>query len=494
MIAHAKDAGVLTVSAPDVHRDDVSPMMGLIVESMDDGLADATDEQRTDDAQPETEPTSARADRFRYMPLPHPIIFVGMRGAERTITRIVFRIYGTPDRPVDYELKRGLYLAVRGAPTVDYSHYWLTDSKGNIVAAIGPVPMDSWEKHHPDDSVWARLREICEEILEELEPETGPRAEWPRVEYLGMPPGIVGEQPEPARDAFIRVPVPEWTAENVVRHQRFAPGLHIAPFRGVHGELLIVAIAQDGGLDAMWPVMSIDTWMHWVEVSLPPGDWQRTIAYEGHNRSIQAEMDDRLLASDPFLVPRYADLHLPRRDVVHICPWFGRANRKAFMITTTNVLGCAVGFEEGADLRTLVEEGLGLLQGIREDVENVREGNLNAAIDRTLCYHPDVRPDATAKALAPYWLTVGNGPKIPRSIRATAARRESVIVDIVEVDGVEAGKVDEWVDMEITVPGDFNDSFSARVTDETIEAMIAALTSARAHARAERIIPATGAR
>jgi hypothetical protein len=184
------------------------------------------------------------------------------------------------------------------------------------------------------------------------------------------------------------VPEIEPSRETVIRHPRFGPGLHVAPFRGDKGELLVVAIGQDGGLDALWPVQAIGTWdVYHHYPPLAPMDWQRELAIDrSADRAISVYADERLLASDPGLHTRYQQLHLRTLDVVHVCPWLGRIDRQAMMVATTDALGCAKAFEEGRDLNALTRSALAFLRAIREDQLAGSPGS----DERPLCYHSDI--------------------------------------------------------------------------------------------------------
>jgi hypothetical protein len=351
MIDNAADNGTVTGAGP----------VGAPINRVADLLAPADAPVVEQEPAPVVAAPAAPRDRYRYLPLPEQL-GEEIAGQERTYSRIVFRINALPHPffadPARKQPARGLHLAVRGYRAADHGSYDLVDGAGRHVACIDPVPMDAARVCAPHDNVWAKLRAICEEILADGLP----------VEYHPAPELIAQAAEQAAEALAARLPIPAHTTENVVRHPRFAPGLHVAPFRGPDGELLVVAIGQDGGLDALWPVTSIGTWNFSADL-FPQLD---SMAARGLkircDRNAEVDADDRLLASEPSLFARYADHHHPRYDLVHICPWFGRVNRTAHMIAVTNPLGCARGFEETTDLADTIEHfGLCFLRDMRED-------------------------------------------------------------------------------------------------------------------------------
>jgi hypothetical protein len=353
-----------------------------------------------DDAPPEHEieragegprPTKDRYYTYRYLQLPEPITNTS---GSRKWSRITFTIHREPE-VMDAPVRRGIYCAVIGTPIAEYSQYLLVDGLKRDLAYIHPVLMHEFGQEFgvPDPDTWRDVKARSEAILQEFDPTYNGEP----VEYLGFipSPGLPAETLI-ARDPLTftnRLPIPAPTHENVVRHARFAPGLHIAPFRGPNGELLIVAIAQDGGLDAMWPVTGIDTWRLWVEPTKLPSDLHRTVEYTGHVDSHRdAVVDDRLLASDPTLFYKYTDQVLPRRDVVHVCPWFGRVDRTARMIAVTDIFLRAQEFQEFGGFAAQahgVQSALTFLRDIREDHIADPKGTKDP-----ISYHPDFTPEA----------------------------------------------------------------------------------------------------
>jgi hypothetical protein len=333
----------------------------------------------SDDAPPEhaiERAPKARRRRARRAKLSAPIV---AEVSGKVITHMTFLMQRTPGKPHPGR-RRGIYLFSCGCYSQRDAEFAICDSAGRVIAHARPVPIRSWKEPVVDAKDWLTLERHARDILYDIEPEHD------------APLELVGDFDEVSSRGE-RLPIPAATHENVVRHARFAPGLHIAPFRGPKGELLIVAIAQDGGLDAMWPVTGIDTWNLWVERSALPSDLHRTMEYERQVDPHEcAVVDDRLLASDPTLFYKYTDQVLPRRDVIHVCPWFGRVDRTARMIAVTDIFLRAQSFEEfggfGAQVRG-VQSSLTFLRDMREDHIADPHGT-----EDPISYHPDFTPKA----------------------------------------------------------------------------------------------------
>jgi hypothetical protein len=308
---------------------------------------------------PAPAPAPVIVTRFKYSKLETPIV-----GTSRTAKRIQYKIL-IGGAKLDLPVRRGCYLSLRGTLTDDTGQLVLINGAGVAVAYIDPVLLR--EDGVPDADTWREVRCTARQILQELD-----ASDDGAVHYLGWVP-----YPDTPAERLVavdplarwwRTPMPAWDHENVVRHSRFSPGLHVAPFRGPNGEMLVVAIGDDGGLDALWPVTGVDTWSLWSHPTpVPNSDFRRVIEYERPREAEVARVDDRMAACDVLLSYTYNDVRTPRRDVVHICPWKGRIDRTAPMVAVTNVMACARMFEEGRDLRTIVESGLSFLRDIRED-------------------------------------------------------------------------------------------------------------------------------
>lgn len=337
-------------------------------------LTEATAEAVTTTSEPEAQPATTRRrdhhpDDVRYIKLAKPIAVVGRA---RPVTRLKVTIDRGPNDGSWIQrsprLRRGLYLSIASLfdSDVPTGQLLLCDHTGREMAYFAPVPLR--RDGVPAARDWPNILEAAQAILTERDPfDTVP------LEYLGWLP-IKGVP----RDRLVAVdplaPEPQLldTPTNVVRHQRFGPGLHVAPFRGPKGELLVVAIGKDGGLDAMWPVTGIDKWSLFVERPQLPDDWRSRVTYAGHgpDQWFDVDVDDRLVASDTSLGFKYQNTAYPRRDVVHVCPWLGRVNRTAHMVCATNALLCAQGFSECVDVNDGIHDLLGFLADIRKDAEH----------------------------------------------------------------------------------------------------------------------------
>lgn len=329
----------------------------------------------------------------RYIKLAEPI---AIESRKRPVTRIKVTVAVAPDDGPwrRMGLRRGLYLSVRGVvrSSTPTGELLLCDHTGRDIATFSPVPLRDAETGVPRAAEWREILRTAQDILRERDQfDTVP------LEFLGWLP-IQGVPPERlvAVDPLAPKPRLLHTPENVVHHRRFGPGLHVAPFRGEKGELLIVAIGQDGGLDAMWPVTAVGTWALWVEQQKLPNTLlggELTYDREPDQREL-VKVDDRWTASDTLLQCRYDDVRYPRRDVVHVCPWRGRVNRQAYMLCVTNVFLSALSFQECADLRDGVADCLGFLEDVRRDAEHPD------GVPYPITYHPDLQLSRKAASTA----------------------------------------------------------------------------------------------
>lgn len=133
------------------------------------------------------------------------------------------------------------------------------------------------------------------------------------------------------------------TFETIIHPRRYAAGWHVAPFRNDDGKMILVRIGNDGSAEAM---LIVDAFAGTMGIDAPMRLERRGAVAERGDREARFDFDDRQQVEASILTP----FDEQWAGGIHVCPWGGRTDPKAYMVAVVDASGCARSLSEHDDI------------------------------------------------------------------------------------------------------------------------------------------------